>query len=78
MHLRCRLREFRGRRTLREVAAVSGLPVSLLSQLERGRMVPTDAEIRQLEPAYGRLLRDWYDWRGPLLVVDMDEEEEAA
>lgn len=68
MHLCCQLRPYRGTRTLREIADQSGVSVPALSQIERGILVPKDAEIVPLEDAYGAKITDWYD-RPTLLAL---------
>lgn len=77
MRLRCHLREFRGKRTLKEIAAGSGVSMSVLSQLERGRMVPTDQEVTALEREYGQPVESWYPPR-TLVAFEGDLEDEAA
>jgi transcriptional regulator with XRE-family HTH domain len=77
VRLRCHLREFRGKRTLKEIAAGSGVSMSVLSQLERGRMVPTDHEVAALEREYGKAIEFWYPPR-TLIAFEQDVEDEAA
>jgi DNA-binding XRE family transcriptional regulator len=75
VRLRCRLREFRAEKSLRDLAAEIGVNHGRLSEIENGQRLPPDELIPTLEQAYGRPLSDWYDWRGPLLVVEMDDQE---
>jgi transcriptional regulator with XRE-family HTH domain len=68
VHLACELRSFRGERTLKQIAAASGVPQSMLSMIERGLMVPTDHQVDGLEKAYGQPISAWYD-RPTLLAL---------
>lgn len=77
MRLRCRLREIRGRRPLKHLADESGVARATLNLIENGRQLPKDEQVEAIERAYGVPLAEFYDWRGPLLVVDMDENETA-
>lgn len=76
MHLACQLRSFRGDRTLKQVAAASGVPQSMLSMIERGLMVPTDQQIPGLEEAYGHPVSAWYD-RRTLLALQAGDGSDA-
>lgn len=73
MHLRCRLREIRADRTLREIADTSGVAVPTLSLIERGLMLPRDDQVEELENAYGIPLAEWYD-RPTLLALQHGDE----
>lgn len=73
MHLRCHLRSIRGKRKVAEIAEASGVAQPYLSQIEGGRLLPRDSWIKGMEDAYGEPLTAWYDWRGPLVPVEMDE-----
>lgn len=81
MRARCHLREFRERqdvgiRTLaKRVTLKSGKPMNhgVLSQIERGQLLPPDELISQLEELYGHPMTEWYDWHGPFVAVGMDE-----
>lgn len=72
MRLRCRLRELRGNRSLRDVEEATKVNRGDLSRIELGRQVPTDEQMEALEPVYGPMT-GWWDWRGPLVVMEMDE-----
>ena len=72
MRVRCHLREIRGRRALRDLAEDARINRGTLSLIERGRLLPADKQIESLERAYGRPIGEWYDWRGPLVPVEMD------
>lgn len=61
MHVRCKLRDLRGDRTLRELEALTEISRGTLSKLERGVQFPLDKQIAQLERAYGAPLASWYD-----------------
>jgi transcriptional regulator with XRE-family HTH domain len=69
--LRCTLRDVRGERTLREIATVSGVAVPVLSQLERGRILPRDRDIEPLERAYGVPFEAWFS---PRTLTAMEED----
>lgn len=77
MRLTCRLREYRGDRSLRNMADATnqaGYQVSAgeLSRIERGTLLPTDKQIPALEQAYGHPATDWYDPIA-LLAIQVDE-----
>jgi transcriptional regulator with XRE-family HTH domain len=65
VRLSCRLRDLRGDRTVREVAAEAGVSASLISQLERGRALPKQDDVPGLERAYGAPAHSWW----PAVVV---------
>jgi transcriptional regulator with XRE-family HTH domain len=67
--LRCTLRAVRGERTLVQLAERSGVSVPILSQIERGRMLPLDKDIGPLEEAYGLPLAEWYESDRALAVA---------
>lgn len=78
MRLQCTLRLLRGDRSLRDMQAATktaGHEVSagILSQIERGVMLPTDAQLAALEHAYGAEAATWYDPR-VLLLIQSDTE----
>jgi transcriptional regulator with XRE-family HTH domain len=82
MRLRCRLRELRGRRSLSKMAAATEeggkrIFAGVLSLIERGRMLPADDQLEAIAAAYGEDIESWYDWRGPLVAVEMDDRERA-
>jgi transcriptional regulator with XRE-family HTH domain len=81
MHVRCKLREIRERMprkesgepvSLRDIEAVAAVSAGVLSQIERGVMLPPDRQISQLEAAYGAPVTDWYA-PGVLLVLQEDD-----
>lgn len=72
MRVTCHLRAFRGERTLAAITARSGVSQADLSRIERGRMVPADDQIPQLEEAYGQPRHLW--WPPEVLVVLQDDE----
>jgi transcriptional regulator with XRE-family HTH domain len=79
MRVRCHLREFRGKRSLRDVAEQVGINHGMLSQIERGRVLPRDDQIPALEQVYGEPHERWY----PELVlaaiaIGFDDEDVAA
>jgi len=47
------LRDVRGRRTLTEVYAATGIKPPQMSLIERGLMIPTPTELAELERFYG-------------------------
>jgi transcriptional regulator with XRE-family HTH domain len=78
MRIACHLRAIRGNRTMKQIAQAAdadGARVSLavLSQVERGLMLPPDAVLPALEAAYGAPITDWYEPR-VLLVLQADED----
>ena len=80
MNVRCYLREYRERQDvgLRTFAERLNINAGRLSELERGQAFPHDDLIPRLEEAYAHPVSEWYDWRGPLVVVEMDERKPAA
>jgi transcriptional regulator with XRE-family HTH domain len=60
MYVYCRLRFIRGKRTLAELARESGVAAAYLSQIERGRLIPTEEQIVGLERGYGAPLHEMY------------------
>lgn len=77
MRVACTLRTLRGQRSLADIEKATdadGVRVSgsIVSQIERGMTLPTDAQIPVLERAYGAPVTDWYDGR-TLLVLQADE-----
>lgn len=78
MRLRCHLAAARGDRTIAELARISEIPRPYLSQIEAGRMVPTNAELERIVAAYGVELDDVFDWWPPQFVaVETDPKEET-
>jgi transcriptional regulator with XRE-family HTH domain len=62
MRVACRLRELRLERglSIRDMEAESGIDRAYLSQLERGRLLPRDEWLDELEAAYGAERSTWY------------------
>lgn len=60
LRLRCYLREIRGRRSLRVIAAACDVNRGTLSMIEVGRSLPKDEWIVAMEQAYGAPFEDWY------------------
>lgn len=60
MRLRCRLRDHRGDRSLRELERETGINRAYLSLIKRGKLLPPDRLVGQLEQAYGLPLDEWY------------------
>lgn len=76
MHVPCYLREIRGKRTMLEIEAASGVNRGTLSLLERGRLFPLEKHVARLERAYGK---PWHEWYPPFVVAVIARElEEAA
>jgi transcriptional regulator with XRE-family HTH domain len=79
MHVRTNLRDLRGKRSLRDMEALSGVSGGVLSQIERGVLLPFDRQIPSLEAAYGAPLESWFGTdlygRRVLAVLLPDEEE---
>jgi transcriptional regulator with XRE-family HTH domain len=83
MHVRCNLRTIRERMprkpngepvSLRDIEARASVSPGVLSQIERGVMLPPDRQIEQLEHAYGAPIEDWYDAR-TLVVLQADGDD---
>jgi transcriptional regulator with XRE-family HTH domain len=83
MHVRCKLRTIRERMprkpngepvSLTDIEARSGVSRGVLSQIERGVMIPPDRQIDQLEQAYGAPIEDWYEPR-TLTVLQADGDD---
>ena len=74
MKVRCYLREIRGRRPLRRIAADTGINRGTLSLVERGRMLPKDDWIERMEEAYGAPFDDWYP-AAARRVLELDDEK---
>lgn len=72
MRLTCHLRELRGKRTLADLAAASGVAAAHLSQIERGIMLPRDDQLYAIGMAYGAAPTQWYSEIG-LLAIQEDE-----
>lgn len=75
MKVRCYLREIRGRRPLKEIAAAAEVNHGTLSMIERGRLLPKDEWIEPLEAAYGQPFERWYH---ELVRRALEPDEEAA
>lgn len=73
MRVHCHLREIRGRRSLRSVAAAAGRNHGELSLIELGRLFPKDEWLPLLERAYGRPRHDFYPPE-VLLLIQRDDE----
>jgi transcriptional regulator with XRE-family HTH domain len=74
VRLRCFIHEGRGDRSLRQIAALTGVSAGELSLIERGRLLPTDDQVEAIERVYGIERIDWYhDWGK--LAIEADEEE---
>ncbi len=78
MRLACRLRVIRGERSLRELAAVSGINRGTLSRIERGRQLPADKQVGALEELYGAPAHEWYAHPAALLAIQTDDGGEPA
>lgn len=79
MRIACHLRTIRGDRTMKQIATAAeanGANVSqaVLSQVERGLMLPADPLVPALEAAYGAPITDWYDSRTLLALVPDHED----
>jgi transcriptional regulator with XRE-family HTH domain len=72
----CNLREIRGKRVLRHVAEEAGINPGVLSQIERGRMLPRDSQLEQLEAVYGAPVEAWYPPR-VLLAIEFEHGVDA-
>jgi transcriptional regulator with XRE-family HTH domain len=74
-----RLRELRGTRKLKDVAAEAGVHYAYLSQLEHGRLLPRDKWIPGIERAYGlESIRQAYPLAVWTFLVPESEAQEAA
>lgn len=83
MHLVCHLRTIRERMprkedgtpvSLRDIEHRAGVSPGVLSQIERGVMLPADRQLAALEAAYGAPLHDWYS---PRVLVVLQEDEQT-
>lgn len=83
MHVRCHLRTIRERMprkpdgepvSLRDIEKLAGVSAGVLSQIERGVMLPPDRQVAQLEDAYGRPIEEWYEPR-VLTVLQSDGDD---
>jgi transcriptional regulator with XRE-family HTH domain len=70
--VRCHLSEFRGSRSIREIAREAGINPGQLSEIEAGRRLPRDEEIPKLAEVYGAPLSKWYP---PLVLVALEVED---
>jgi transcriptional regulator with XRE-family HTH domain len=75
MRLRCRPKEIRGSRSIKEMERVSGVSRATLSQIENGRMLPPDRHLAAIETAYGVPAEEWYEPR-VLLVIQAEDGDE--
>lgn len=76
MRLVCHLRTIRGKRSLAELEAASGVSRGTLSRIERGQQLPTGEEqIRALEETYGAAIEEWYSRRALLALQEPEPEE---
>lgn len=75
MRVRCHLKRFRGDKSIRDVETESGIARATLSRLENGQLFPLDAQVPQLEEAYGARITDWYD---PGVLLELQKDAEAA
>lgn len=62
MRIACRLREIRAERglSLRDAERMTGIARTDLSKVERGRLLPRDDWLEELEEAYGAEHSTWY------------------
>ena len=77
MIVECRLRDYRGDRTLRALEQLTGINKGLLSMIEAGRLLPRDRDIAALEQAYGHARSEWYPDRVAAVLVDETSHELA-
>ena len=75
MRLNCRLREIRGKDSLRDYSTATGINRGQLSLIELGRLLPKDEWLPALERVYGQPRTAFYDASG-LLAIQADPEEE--
>jgi transcriptional regulator with XRE-family HTH domain len=75
--LRCALRPLREAQglSLREMSERTGINHGTLSQLEKGRLLPSDPQLPTLEGAYGEPVEAWYSAR--VLVELQDDGDDA-
>jgi transcriptional regulator with XRE-family HTH domain len=73
MRLRTSLAEIRGKRTVKEIAAASGVNEATIRQIEQGKLVPREAHVEPLERAYGAGIESWYSRRALLALQEGDE-----
>ena len=80
MRVRCHLKEIRGRRSIRDIEAMSGINRGQISPIERGVRFPFDKDIPALEEAYGAPVHDWYGTdavgRALMFALQPDPEDE--
>jgi transcriptional regulator with XRE-family HTH domain len=60
------------RKTLRQFAAIAGIPDAALSAYERGRRLPDPHTIRSLLTALGVTAEEFGRYLGPFGVVELD------
>lgn len=73
MRLKCKLRELRGDRPLRQVEAETSIARGTLSRYETGQQVPPDRHIPALERAYRA---PWPEWYAPHVVIELTPDPE--
>ena len=76
MKLSCRLREIRGRRSLRDLADAAGINRGTLSMIETGRALPKDEWLEAIERVYGAPPEEWYPPR-TLLAIGWDSGDDS-
>jgi transcriptional regulator with XRE-family HTH domain len=84
VRVRCNLRHLREQMprkpgghavSLKDLERRSGVATSVLSQVERGVLLPLDRHLDALEEAYGAPVDSWYDAR-TLLILQADGDDE--
>lgn len=70
MRLLTVLPQIRGERTVKEIAAASGVNEATIRQIEQGRLLPRDVHVEPLERAYGC---SWSEWYSRLSVAAIQE-----
>jgi len=75
----CNLREIRGDRKLRHLAAQANVHPGALSEIERGIRLPRDTDVAALEQAYGAPWTAWYGRLAtPIAQLDLATDEERT
>jgi transcriptional regulator with XRE-family HTH domain len=75
VHLTTSLREIRGARSVKDIAAASGVNAASVRQIEQGRLLPKDSHIAGLERAYGVGVERWYTPAGLVAIQEGDGTE---
>ncbi len=74
MRVACTLRPARHAQdfSIRKAEELTGVPRGTLSQIERGRVIPTDDQAAAIERVYGVDRHDFYEFAGtePLIKGD--------